>query len=49
MQPPTTPRKILVIEDGQDIAHLVQLHLRDVGYHVDATLSGTDGLDKAFS
>ncbi len=42
-----TPRRILVIEDDPDIAHLVQLHLRDAGYEADVIHDGADGLQKA--
>ena len=41
------PRKILVIEDDLDIAHLVELHLRDAGYAVDRAPDGTAGLIRA--
>lgn len=44
------PRKILVIEDDRDIAHLVQMHLRDdLGYEVDAAYDGDRGLEKALA
>ena len=43
------PRKILVIEDDQDIASLVQLHLRDAGYDVDVANDGTTGLKTALA
>jgi len=42
-------RRILVIEDNRDIARLVQLHLRDASYRVDAVESGTQGLERARS
>ena len=45
--PSPLPRKILVIEDDQDIAHLVGLHLRDAGYAVETAPDGTTGLAKA--
>lgn len=41
--------KILVIEDDQDIASLVQLHLRDLGYEVDVAADGARGLERALS
>ena len=41
------PRRILVIEDDLDIAHLVELHLRDAGYAVDTAGDGTTGLARA--
>ncbi len=40
-------RRILVIEDNRDIAHLVQLHLRDASYRVDIVENGAEGLDRA--
>lgn len=42
-------RRILVIEDNRDIAHLVQLHLRDASYRVDAVEDGSQGLARARS
>ncbi len=43
------PRKILIIEDDQDIAHLVEAHLRDTGYEVTLARDGHAGLDQALS
>ena len=43
------PRKILVIEDDRDIAHLVELHLRDMGCEVNLVHDGIDGLQQALS
>jgi DNA-binding response OmpR family regulator len=43
------PRKILIIEDDKDIAHLVELHLKDAGYEVIVAHSGNVGLDLALS
>jgi len=42
-------RRILVIEDDKDIAHLVNLHLRDVGHEVAVSHDGIAGLDLALS
>jgi signal transduction histidine kinase len=42
-------RTILVIEDDQDIARLVALHLRDLGYEVQAVHDGITGLRRATS
>ena len=42
-------RRILVIEDARDIAQLVQLHLRDMGHHVDVAHDGSSGLQRALS
>lgn len=43
------PRRILVVEDNRDIAHLVQLHLRDASYRVDIVENGAEGLERARS
>jgi DNA-binding response OmpR family regulator len=40
-------RRILVIEDDQDIAHLIALHLRDLSYAVELVDTGTRGLHAA--
>lgn len=42
-------RKILVIEDDQDIALLVQMHLKDAEYQVDVVHSGDAGLEQALA
>ena len=42
-------RKILVIEDDKDIAHLVELHLRDAGHEVRVVHDGKAGLELALS
>jgi len=39
-------RKILVIEDNEDLAQLLDLHLRDLSYEVELALDGDDGLAK---
>ena len=39
--------KILVIEDDNDIADLLQLHLRDAGYNVDLIQDGMEGMKRA--
>ncbi len=41
--------RILIIEDDKDIAHLVELHLRDAGYEVGLAYNGNAGLDQALS
>jgi DNA-binding response OmpR family regulator len=46
---PHSSRRILVIEDDPDIAHLVELHLRDLGCEVEAAADGGEGLEKALS
>jgi DNA-binding response OmpR family regulator len=43
------PRTILVIEDDRDIAHLVALHLRDLGCAVDVVHHGQAGLMQALA
>jgi DNA-binding response OmpR family regulator len=43
------PRRILIIEDDKDIAHLLELHLRDTGYEVSLAHNGNAGLDLALS
>lgn len=40
---------ILVIEDDQDIAHLVELHLRDLGCDVNVAHDGHTGLTQALT
>ena len=40
---------ILIIEDDQDIAHLIQLHLHDLGYQVQRAHEGVAGLELALS
>ena len=42
-------RHILVIEDNEDLAHLLEIHLRDLSYEVDLALEGDIGLAKAES
>jgi DNA-binding response OmpR family regulator len=42
-------RKILVVEDEKDIAHLVELHLRDLGCEVTLAHDGRVGLDLALA
>lgn len=41
--------RILVIEDDHDIAQLIALHLREVGYQVDMVHDGETGLERAGS
>jgi DNA-binding response OmpR family regulator len=43
------PHRILVIEDDKDIAHLVELHLRDTGYEVSLAFDGNAGIEQALS
>ena len=41
------PKKILIIEDNQDLARLVESHLRDLSFEVELTSDGQEGLAKA--
>jgi len=43
------PNRILIIEDNQDIANLVSLHLKDNSYSVDIESNGQSGLDRALT
>src|SRR5512143_1951393 len=40
-------KRILIIEDNADLAHLLAVHLRDLTYEVDIAEEGTEGLAKA--
>lgn len=40
-------RKILIIEDNEDLAHLLKIHLSDLFYKVDLAFDGVTGLAKA--
>ncbi len=37
--------KVLVIEDDQKIANLLEIHLNDMGYEIDWTTDGDEGLE----
>jgi len=41
------PKRILIIEDDSDLAHLLELHLRDLSFEVDIAEDGPSGLSKA--
>ena len=43
------PKHVLVIEDEQDIAHLVRLHLTDAHCEVTLAADGHEGMSAAFS
>ena len=45
--PSDVPRKILIVEDDVDIAHLVTLHLEDLGCEVVVANDGKKGLELA--
>jgi DNA-binding response OmpR family regulator len=40
-------RSVLVIEDNKDIAHLLELHLKDIGCEVRLVFDGAEGCRKA--
>ena len=40
-------RTILVVEDNKDLAHLLEMHLRDLSYNVELAFDGDHGLAKA--
>jgi DNA-binding response OmpR family regulator len=40
-------KKILIIEDNEDLARLIELHLRDLSHEVDLSFEGPAGLTKA--
>lgn len=42
-------KKILIIEDDPDIAELVDIHLRDIGYLPECAFDGIEGLNKALT
>lgn len=48
-RPSVKPRTILVIEDDRDIARLLDLHLREVGYEVQVAQDGVIGCQQALS
>lgn len=39
-------KKVLIIEDDPDIANLIKLQLMDIGFEVDSSLDGKEGLVK---
>jgi DNA-binding response OmpR family regulator len=43
------PQKILIIEDDREIAHLVEIHLKDAGYEAVAAYDGDTGFHFALS
>ncbi len=42
-------KKVLIIEDDPNIADLVEIHLRDLGYELDRAGDGKTGLQRALS
>ncbi len=40
-------KNILIIEDNRDLAHLLDLHLRDLNFTVDIELDGVSGIARA--
>ena len=45
----TAAKHILLVEDDADIADLLELHLTDEGYEVDAVDDGDEGLERALA
>ncbi len=43
------PKKILIVEDNRDLAHLLESHLRDLAFQVEVAFDGLAGLAKADS
>lgn len=46
---PATDKHILLVEDDDDIADLLELHLSDQGHRVDVVGDGDEGLERALS
>ncbi len=44
-----TTDKILIIEDDQNIADVIEIHIKDLGYKLDRAIDGRSGLEKAVS
>lgn len=44
-----TTDKILIIEDDQNIADVIEIHIKDLGYQLDRAIDGRSGLEKAIS
>jgi DNA-binding response OmpR family regulator len=42
-------KKVLIVEDDQDITDLIEIHLSDLGYQLDTANDGESGLSKALS
>jgi len=42
-------KKILIVEDDPDIAELVEINVRDIGYSLDKEKNGKAGLEKALN
>jgi DNA-binding response OmpR family regulator len=42
-------KKILIVEDNRDLAHLLENHLRDLAFQVEVAFDGPSGLAKANS
>ena len=41
------PKRVLIVEDDRDIAHLVALHLKDIDCEVETVADGRSGLERA--
>jgi len=48
-QTPESLKKILVVEDDHDIAQLVEMHLKDIGCHVEIEHSGNQGYTRVLN
>lgn len=42
-------KRVLIIEDDPDIASLVEIHLKDLGFVTEKAMNGSDGLEKALN
>ena len=45
----STEKQILIVEDNNDLAELITIHLSDLGFSVDHRDNGIDGLDAALT
>ncbi len=43
----TEERRVLIVEDDANLAHLVGIHLKDMGFDLDRAVDGPTGLEKA--
>ena len=41
--------KVLIVEDDLDIARLIEIHLKDLGYEVELQSNGKKGLETALA
>jgi len=45
--PAAMPKRVLIVEDDQDISHLVALHLKDIDCEAETVADGKTGLERA--